>query len=175
MPAAELGVWRRGLCDIRPARSAPEVRVIRSLLAAALLAVALPVVAAVPCSVEIAASDRIAYDTTLIEVSRRCATFTVHLRHVGEQEKTQMGHNWVLTRAADLQAVNDAGLLGGFARGFVPPGDPRVIAATRLLGAGEADSVSFAVERLVPGEDYRFFCSFPGHASLMQGRLRLVD
>ena len=55
------------------------------------------------------------------------------------------------------------------------PGDPRVIAATRVLGGGEADAVSFPLSRLEEGEDYLFFCSFPGHAALMKGRLRLVD
>lgn len=149
---------------------------IRPSLVAGLLGLcSLPLWAAPPCSVDLEASDRIAYDRELIEVSRSCREFTVNLRHSGTQEKTRMGHNWVLVRDADLPAVHDSGLLGGFANGFVQPGDARVIAASRLLGGGESQAVTFTVSRLQPGEQYRFFCSFPGHGGLMQGRLRLVD
>ncbi len=147
----------------------------RQLLTGGLLALlALPLWAA-PCSVDIEASDRIDFSRNLIEVSRQCTEFTVHLHHTGSLEKTLMGHNWVLARAADQQAVAHAGLVGGLGHSFVRPGDPRVIAATRVLGGGESDSVSFPVSRLEEGEDYLFFCSFPGHAALMKGRLRLVD
>ena len=73
------------------------------------------------------------------------------------------------------QAVANAGLLGGLGHSFVRPGDMRVLAATRLLGGGESDSVTFPVSLLEDGEDYVFFCSFPGHAPLMRGTLRLAD
>lgn len=147
----------------------------RHTLVAGLLVLLSPSLWAATCSVEIEASDRIEFSRNLIEVSRQCAEFTVHLRHSGSLEKTLMGHNWVLTRAADQQAVAHAGLVGGLGHSFVRPGDPRVIAATRVLGGGEADAVSFPLSRLEEGEDYLFFCSFPGHAALMKGRLRLVD
>lgn len=147
----------------------------RHFLASALLALFCPSLWAAPCSVDIQASDRIAFDTHLIEVNRSCREFTVHLHHSGRLEKTLMGHNWVLTRAADQQAVAAAGMVGGLANSFVRPGDDRVIAATPVVGGGESASVSFAVERLRDDEQYLFFCSFPGHAALMKGRLRLVD
>lgn len=130
---------------------------------------------AASCSVELAASDRMAYSANLIEVSRSCAEFTVNLRHEGHLESTLMGHNWVLVRADQQQAAANAGLLAGMTHGFVRPGDPAVIAATPVLGGGEAASVSFPVSRLEAGGQYLFFCSFPGHAALMRGVLRLVD
>lgn len=147
----------------------------RHPLAAGLLALFSPSLWAATCSVDIEASDRIAFNTHVIEVSRSCREFTVNLHHVGTLEKTLMGHNWVLARAADQQAVATAGMVGGLARSFVRPGDARVIAATRVLGGGESDSVSFPVARLEDGQQYLFFCSFPGHSALMKGTLRLVD
>ncbi|SFQ18734.1 azurin [Geopseudomonas sagittaria] len=147
----------------------------RQTLVAGLLALLSPSLWAADCSVAIEASDRIAFNTDLIEVSRSCREFTVHLHHTGRLEHTRMGHNWVLARAREQQAVANAGLFGGLGHNFVRPGDARVIASTRLLGGGEADSVTFPVSLLEDGEQYQFFCSFPGHAPLMRGTLRLVD
>lgn len=145
------------------------------LLTVALLALLAASSWAAECSVDIEASDRIAFNRELIEVSRSCREFTVRLHHTGHLEHTRMGHNWVLARAGELQAVANAGLLGGLGHSFVRPGDARVLASTRLLGGGESDAVTFPVSLLEDGEDYVFFCSFPGHASLMRGTLRLVD
>ena len=52
-------------------------------------------------------------------------------------------------------------------------GDARVIAATKLLGGGESDSVTFDVAKLKAGEAFSFFCTFPGHSALMKGTLQL--
>ena len=147
----------------------------RHTLVAGLLALLSPSLWAASCSVDIEASDRIAFNLHRIEVSRSCAEFTVNLQHTGSLEKTLMGHNWVLTRASDQQAVANAGVVGGLAHSFVRPGDRRVIASTRVLGGGEADSVTFPVSLLEADQQYLFFCSFPGHAALMKGTLRLVD
>ncbi len=48
-----------------------------------------------------------------------------------------------------------------------------MIAATKLLGGGESDSVKVDVSKLKAGETYSFFCSFPGHAGLMKGTLQV--
>ncbi|MCQ4348322.1 azurin [Pseudomonas stutzeri] len=147
----------------------------RQLLTGGLLALLAAPLWAAECSVDIEASDRIAFNIDRIEVSRSCREFTVRLQHTGRLEHTRMGHNWVLARAREQQAVANAGLVGGLGHSFVRPGDARVIASTRLLGGGESDAVSFPVSLLEEGEDYVFFCSFPGHAPLMRGILRLAD
>ena len=41
-----------------------------------------------------------------------------------------------------------------------------VIAATKLLGPGESETISFTAPE--PG-DYQFVCSFPGHFAMMRG------
>jgi azurin len=41
-----------------------------------------------------------------------------------------------------------------------------VLAATKLLGPGESETITFTVDE--PG-DYQFVCTFPGHFAMMRG------
>jgi azurin len=82
-----------------------------------------------------------------------------------------MGHNWVLTKTADMQAVANAGVSAGLEKDHLPPGDKRIIAHTKIIGGGESTSVKFKTSLLTKGGDYTFFCSFPGHSGLMKGKL----
>ena len=52
---------------------------------------------------------------------------------------------------------------------YLPADDQRVIATTSVIGGGEEVSVTFDMAGLEVGGDYTFFCSFPGHSSLMRG------
>ncbi|MNG20868.1 Azurin [compost metagenome] len=52
-------------------------------------------------------------------------------------------------------------------------GDTRIIAHTKVIGAKESDSVTFDVSKLDANEKYGFFCSFPGHISMMKGTVTL--
>jgi len=98
----------------------------------------------------------------------------VKLKHVGKLPKAAMGHNWVLSKAADAQGVAADGIGAGLDKAYVKPGDARVIAHSKVIGGGETDAVSFDVSKLKAGDSYAWFCSFPGHASLMKGTLALV-
>jgi azurin len=69
-----------------------------------------------------------------------------------------------------MPAIVNAGLAAGLAHGFVPGNDPRVIAATHLVGGGESATVQFSTAALVPGGRYSFFCTSPGHSAVMRGR-----
>ena len=92
---------------------------------------------------------------------------------VGKLPKAAMGHNWVLSKASDAQGVAADGIPAGLDKAYVKPGDARVIAHTKVIGGGETDSVSFDVSKLKAGDSYAWFCSFPGHASIMKGTLTL--
>lgn len=48
-----------------------------------------------------------------IRVSARCENFTVHLVHTGRKPWQEAGHNWVLARSADIDAVIADGLRAG--------------------------------------------------------------
>ncbi|MFX5012842.1 azurin, partial [Acinetobacter baumannii] len=82
-------------------------------------------------------------------------------------------HNWVLSTAADMQGVVTDGMASGLDKDYLKPDDSRVIAHTKLIGSGEKDSVTFDVSKLKEGEQYMFFCTFPGHSALMKGTLTL--
>ena len=143
------------------------------LLALAMTAVAAPVLAA-DCAVEIEGNDAMQFNKPTISVPASCKQFTVKLKHVGKLPKTAMGHNWVLTKASDMQGALTDGIAAGAAKNFVKDGDARVIAHTKLVGGGESDAVSFPVASLKAGESYAYFCSFPGHAAIMKGTLTLA-
>jgi azurin len=127
--------------------------------------------AADQCSTEIEGNDVMQYNKKTITVPAACKEFTVTLKHVGKMPKTTMGHDWVLTAAADEKAVVAEGMAAGADKGYLNAGDPKIIAHTKLIGGGESDSVTFAVSKLKAAEKYSYFCTFPGHAAMMKGAL----
>jgi len=127
--------------------------------------------AAAQCSTEIEANDSMQYNKSSIVVPASCKSFTVTLKNVGKMPKTAMGHDWVLTKAADQQAVVAESMAAGPAKDYRNPADTKIIADTKLLGPGESDKATFAVSKLKAGESYVYFCTFPGHANTMKGTL----
>ena len=125
--------------------------------------------AADDCSVTIDSTDTMKFDKSEIVIDKSCKEFTVNLTHSGKLAKNIMGHNVVITKAADARAVASDAIGAGLDNNYVKPGDERVIAFTDIIGGGEKTSMTFSVDKLQAGEDYTFFCSFPGHISLMQG------
>lgn len=148
---------------------------IRKFVVASVLVLASAPLLAAECSVEVHSTDQMTFDTKEIKVSKSCKTFTIDLKHVGNLPKHVMGHNLVLAKTADVQAVSTDGIAAGVDQDYLKEGDERVIAHTKLIGGGESDSVTFDVSKLDAAESYQFFCSFPGHAALMKGALTLVD
>ena len=140
---------------------------------AALLVASAPVFAA-NCTVEIEGNDAMQFNKPTIEVSKSCKEFTVTLKHSGKMPKQAMGHNWVLSKTADVQAISTDGIAAGLPQNYVKAGDARVVAHTKVVGGGESDSVTFSPAKLGAADSYTYFCSFPGHSSLMKGTLKLV-
>lgn len=148
---------------------------LRNVALVALLGLASTPLLAAECSVNVESTDQMTFNTQAISVSKSCKTFTVNLKHAGSLPKTAMGHNWVLSKTADMPGIASDGIGAGPGANYIKAGDSRVIAHTDLIGGGESASVSFDVSKLAAGEDYSFFCSFPGHYSLMKGSVKLVD
>lgn len=146
----------------------------RFIVAAALLAAVSTPLYAADCSVQIEGNDAMQFNKTAIEVPKACKSFTVQLKHAGKMPKAAMGHNWVLAKTADVQAVANDGIAAGLDKQYVKPGDARVIAHTKVVGGGESDSVAVDVSKLKAGESYTYFCSFPGHSSVMKGSFALA-
>ncbi|MCL7928735.1 azurin [Halomonas llamarensis] len=134
----------------------------------------LPALAA-ECEVDVAATDKMTFDTDAIEISKSCETFTVNLQHIGSMGISSMGHNWVLTKESDVSGITTAGIAAGLDNDYLPTEDDRIIAHTDLIGGGESSSTTFDVADLEEGKDYTFFCSFPGHSTAMRGSVTLVE
>ncbi|MDI1363232.1 azurin [Methylotenera sp.] len=126
------------------------------------------------CEITVEANDAMAFNTKSIEVSKSCKEFTVNLKHVGKIAKNVMGHNLVIAKVSDQQAVLDDGIQSGAAGDYVKAKDARVIMATKVIGGGETSTAKFNVSKLNSTDSYTFFCSFPGHAFMMKGAVKLV-
>jgi azurin len=146
---------------------------IQALAALPLLAlIATPAFAA--CEFDIDVQDNMLFSVQEMEVSASCETVTVNLTHKGNLPAVAMGHNWVLTRTEDVQGVAMDGIAAGLTQDYLKPDDARVIAATKIIGGGDSTSVTFSLEGLDPSADYQYFCSFPGHWSMMKGTFRII-
>ena len=121
------------------------------------------------CKVDIAGNDQMQYDKKEIAVAADCTEVEVTLKHTGKLPAQAMGHNWVLARTSDLSAVASDGMGAGLPNNYLKKGDTRVIAHTKVVGGGQSDTVKFATSALKKGEAYSFFCSFPGHSTMMKG------
>lgn len=121
------------------------------------------------CATEIEGNDAMQYNVGSITIPASCSDFKITLKHPGKLPVAAMGHNVVITSMADMKAVAAEGMGAGLDADYVKPGDTRVIAHTKMIGAGETTSVSFPVSKLKSGGPYEFFCSFPGHSAVMKG------
>lgn len=127
--------------------------------------------AAKTCELSITGNDQMKYNKSELVVGADCDRVKLMLEHSGRMSAEQMGHNWVLTATEDYKSVAQAGMQAGMSNEYIPAGDDRVIAHTDLIGGGETTSVTFDVSGLEAGGDYTFFCSFPGHYGIMNGKL----
>ena len=146
---------------------------IKHFVLPALLSLASSFAFADDCAVTIGANDAMQFDKKAIVIGKACKKFTVTLNHTGKLAKNIMGHNWVLSKTEEAQAIATDGLAAGLDKNYVKEGDARVIAATKIIGGGESTTVDIPVAKLTKGGAYTFFCSFPGHVALMKGTLTL--
>ena len=147
----------------------------KTLITLALLAaggVAAPAMAA-DCAITVEGNDQMQFNVKNIEVPKSCKNYTVTLKHVGKMPKSAMGHNLVLTAAADATAAAADGMKAGAAADYVKADDTRVLAHSKVIGGGESTTVVIDTAKLKAGTDYTYFCSFPGHSFIMKGTLKL--
>jgi len=128
--------------------------------------------AAKKCPLAIEGNDQMQFSTKELSVDTACTEVALTLKHTGKLPKEAMGHNWVLAKEADVDALVKAGLTAGLANDYVPKDDARVLAHTKVLGGGETTSVTFSTSKLKEGEKYKFFCLFPGHVGIMVGEFK---
>ncbi|SEG42679.1 plastocyanin/azurin family copper-binding protein [Algoriphagus boritolerans] len=119
-------------------------------------------------SISIGTKPGLKYDLELIEVkagSKVKITFN---------NNDDMLHNLVIVKPTTaIQVGEDALKLGleGSQKNYIP-NSPNVLFHTNILAPETSESIYFEVPA-VPG-DYSFVCTFPGHAYVMQGIMRVV-
>jgi azurin len=128
-----------------------------------------------PCKLSIESNDAMQYSAREMIVPPGCTDVEISLRHSGQLAAKVMGHDWVLARESDMSGIVSAGMAAGFKHGYLPDNDKRIIAATRVVGGGETATITFSTALLQHGVRYVFFCTSPGHSSVMHGTFALAD
>lgn len=126
------------------------------------------------CDIAIDATASMAFSTKEISVPKKCKEVKITLKNNGTMAKNIMGHNVVISKTADMKAVLDDGSVAGLDADYVKKDDARVIAHTKIIGGGESDTVKFKLDKVKAGDDYSFFCSFPGHSMMMKGAFKVI-
>ena len=126
------------------------------------------------CDVNVEATAAMAFNVKEIAVPKTCKEITLNLKNTGSMAKAMMGHNIVISKTSDMQAVIADGNTAGLASNYVKPNDARVIGHTQVIGGGESTSVKIKLAKVKAADSYSFFCSFPGHAAVMKGIFKLV-
>lgn len=121
------------------------------------------------CDVAIEGSDSMVYNKKTIEATG-CTELKITLKHSGKLPKAAMGHNIVITSEADMKKTIDAAMKSGPAKDYAAEG---ALAATKLLGGGESDTITVSTSKFKKGTKYKFYCTFPGHSALMNGDIKL--
>jgi azurin len=112
-------------------------------------------------AIEVTANDTMKFSVTEI-VAKPGEPLSVTLVNTGTTPKFSMGHNWVLLAAGvDAQAFVVAAAEAVTTDYVAASQKAQVLAATKLLGPKERDTVAFTAPT-APGR-YEFVCSFPGH------------
>jgi azurin len=146
---------------------------IRTLAFASLIALSTGAYAAPKvCKVEISGNDAMQFDKKEISVAADCTEVELTLKHSGKLAAGVMGHNWVLSKTADVASVATDGIPGGLAGSYIKKDDARVLAHTKVIGGGQSDTIKFPTSALKKGESYTYFCSFPGHSAIMKGAFK---
>jgi len=126
------------------------------------------------CDVNVEATASMAFNVKEISVPKTCKEITLNLKNTGTMAKAIMGHNVVISKTSDMEAVNKNGMAAGLANNYVKKNDAKVIGHTAVIGGGESTSVKIKLLNLKPSENYSFFCSFPGHGAIMKGVFKLI-
>ena len=130
--------------------------------------------AAAACVLNVEVNEQMAYSVKSIDVPKTCKSFAINLNVKGTMARSVMGHNIVISKEADKDAVVADGSKAGLTSNYLKAKDSRVIAGSTVIGGGEKTTVNFNVKKLSSKEKYVFFCSFPGHSAIMKGIVNLV-
>ncbi|MGV8880465.1 MAG: plastocyanin/azurin family copper-binding protein [Sphingobacteriaceae bacterium] len=118
--------------------------------------------------INITGNDQMKFSANLFKV-KAGETVTLNFKNIGTQPKKFMAHNVViLNQGADENAFAEAALAAKD-NDYIPASlSSEIVKHTKLLGPGESDKITFT---LTDKGAYHFFCSFPGHHTIMTGNI----
>lgn len=122
-----------------------------------------------PREIAITANDAMQFSVKEI-VASPGETLRIKLTNVGKMPAQVMSHNWVLLKPSTPAEVNAFGMKAqSKAPTYLPDDQSAVIAHTKMLGAGQSDTVE--IKAPTAKGEYPFLCTFPGHFTIMRGKL----
>ena len=135
----------------------------------ALSSALIPAHAADPKKVEISATDQMKYDTTDITV-KVGQPLTITLTNNGSLPKAAMAHDLIILRpGTDASAYVEASSKHAAEDYRAPDMADKVLRATKLLGPGESDTITFTPKA---AGTFEYVCTFPAHyAAGMKGTI----
>ena len=119
--------------------------------------------------ITITGNDTMQFDVKEFTV-KAGAKVELTFKNVGKLPKLAMGHNLVILKEGVSPLKFGQKIMGMGASPTNPlPKESLVdvIAATKLLGPGESEKLSFTAPK--QAGLYQFLCSFPGHYAIMRG------
>ena len=126
------------------------------------------------CSIQITGSDMMKYDLQEINISSKCVSFEIKLKHGGKLPVSAMGHNIVITEESNFMPVAQLiNMDNGIENGYLPVSD-KILFRSDMIGGGESTSLTVDLSKLDSTKSYIFFCSFPGHWAIMKGKIKLL-
>jgi azurin len=124
-------------------------------------------------SITITGNDLMRFNQTEFTVPAG-SEVTVVFQNAGRMPKETMGHNLViLEQGVDPIAFSTASMAHPAANYISPDYQDKVIAATKILGPGESETLTFTAPS-DPGK-YPYVCSFPGHTPAGMKGLMIVQ
>jgi azurin len=119
--------------------------------------------------ITITGNDTMQFDVKEFTVNAG-AKVELTFKNIGKLPKLAMGHNLVILKEGVSPLKFGQKIMGMGASPTNPlPKESlvNVIAATKLLGPGESEKLSFTAPK--QAGLYQFLCSFPGHYAIMRG------
>ena len=130
------------------------------------------------CKTQIDSTDRMKFmkngkQIKNLLINKKCKKFYLHLKHTGKLSSLIMGHNILITKSSDMNTIVAESIKAGKENQYVPTSD-KVLAGSHVLLGGDAkdnkeDYIEIDTTKFSKSDNYKFFCSFPGHSAMMQG------
>lgn len=118
--------------------------------------------------VSLTGDDAMKYNIGEIKV-KAGQTVKLTLTNIGKMPKEGMSHNFILVKPGTVVADFAKKAMDAKASDYFPDSEKAsVIAHTKMLGPGESDTIEFPAPA---AGTYDYFCSFPGHYGIMNGKL----